>query len=141
MAGPWELGTIQSEGKKKLARVAEQIRAGIHVCDLDEEFDSIRIQHNRNLCVFEGEIRQKKIPKFRQVQTLVLWGETGVGKTRWTYDHFELEDIYKLTEPDGKLWFDGYNGQGVLLIDDFSGWIKYKCVFCVLNLYFFNKTK
>lgn len=136
--GPWELGEVPEEKKKKLAECAKLIREGTKVQQLKEEFDTVRILHTKNLMLFQGQIRAAKVPRWRDVRTLVLWGETGLGKTRFAYENYALEEIYKLTEPEGKLWWDGYDGQPVLLIDDFSGWIKYRYAI-LLNLYFIAK--
>lgn len=46
-----------------------------------------------------------------------LWGETGSGKTRHVYDKFpNITDVYA-KKPDR--WWDGYNGQPCILLDDF----------------------
>lgn len=46
----------------------------------------------------------------------VFWGKTGTGKTRKVYE--ENVDIYTHA---GDRWFDGYEGQEVVLFDDFDG--------------------
>jgi hypothetical protein len=58
----------------------------------------------------------------------VYWfhGRTGVGKSRWVHefaDRLELTRGYKTWIAfDSKLkWFDGYNGQEIVLFDDFRG--------------------
>jgi len=48
----------------------------------------------------------------------ILWGPTGTGKTRSVYDFHDHDSVYK---HDGGDWFDGYQGQEVVLFDDFSG--------------------
>lgn len=45
----------------------------------------------------------------------IFWGPPGTGKTRCVYDSFT--DVY--AKMPGK-WWDGYNGQEVVLIDDFD---------------------
>lgn len=72
--------------------------------------------------------------KYREVSVLVRWGLTGTGKTSSVYDDYGFENVYKL-DPAGTLWFDGYEGQSVLLIDDFTGWIKYTTLLTLLDRY------
>jgi hypothetical protein len=49
----------------------------------------------------------------------VYWGRTGAGKTRAVFDNVPSpEDIY--VHPGGQ-WFDGYDGQPIVLFDDFGG--------------------
>ena len=48
----------------------------------------------------------------------------------------ENPSVYKLNQPsNNSLWFDGYNGEKVLLIDDFSGWVKYRELLTLLDGY------
>lgn len=50
---------------------------------------------------------------------VVYWGRTGAGKTRAVYDNLaDPEDIYVHS---GGQWFDGYEGQPIVLFDDFGG--------------------
>jgi len=54
----------------------------------------------------------------------VLWGAPGIGKSQRA--KFEAGDsAYWLPQPDGgTVWWDGYDGQEVVVIDEFYGWIK-----------------
>ena len=59
------------------------------------------------------------------VKVITLYGATGTGKT---YSAVNLiaqgRDYFILTAPSARnsnLWFDGYQGQHILIIDDFSG--------------------
>lgn len=52
---------------------------------------------------------------FRNIEVTWLWGATGVGKTRQV---MEMESVYKLDPP--YQWFDGYEGEDILLLDDFD---------------------
>lgn len=71
-------------------------------------------------------------------EVFVFYGPTRTGKTSKV---FELEDdanIYKLCPGDGSansLWFDDYQGESVLLLDDFYGYIKYSFLLTLLDRY------
>lgn len=73
---------------------------------------------------------------FEPVETHVLWGDTGSGKTRAAYE-FD-PDLWMVPHSDGQLWFDGYVGQSTILIDDFYGWIKYGFLLRLLDGYKFD---
>lgn len=50
---------------------------------------------------------------------VVYYGRTGAGKTRCVYDNLRSpNDIY--VHPGGP-WFDGYEGQEIVLFDDYAG--------------------
>lgn len=54
-------------------------------------------------------------PKWRDVKVHVLWGEPGTGKTRQV---MEMDDVYKIDSP--YKWWDGYEGETIILIDDYE---------------------
>lgn len=67
-------------------------------------------------------------------EVIVFYGPPGVGKTRLVHHQVArsfgslTENLYtvELTNP---VWFDGYEGQAVMLFDDFSsGWLKDTCI-------------
>lgn len=55
--------------------------------------------------------------KWRDVKVVYISGETGTGKTRFIMDKYGYENVYKVTNYDHP--FDGYNGESVLLLDEF----------------------
>nr|QXP07586.1 MAG: replication associated protein [Arizlama virus] len=72
-------------------------------------------------------------PKWRDVDVEVYWGPTGTGKTRKA---MEGESVFKLnTNSNGTLWFDGYDGESTLVLDDFYGWIKWGELLTILDGY------
>jgi len=74
--------------------------------------------------------RQKKTARaFRNVQVTAIVGPTGAGKTKKATSGV---DWYILPTGD-KLWFDGYEGEGTLIIDDFYGGIKYSHLLRILD--------
>lgn len=52
-----------------------------------------------------------------EMDVRIYWGATGTGKTRSVYEEFGVENVYVKTV--GK-WWDGYDGEHVVLIDDFD---------------------
>lgn len=63
--------------------------------------------------------RDLKLPKTcRDVSVYVLYGDPGTGKTRFVYE--EYPDVCILSDPTLQ-WFDGYNGEETVLIDDYRG--------------------
>jgi len=53
-------------------------------------------------------------------QVYLLYGPPGCGKTRLVNDKYPIGGPCFKKAPDTK-WFDGYDGQEVLLLDDFAG--------------------
>jgi len=70
---------------------------------------------------------------FRKVETIILWGDGGTGKTRWAMETYP--DAFRVTQPDSQVWWDGYAGEKVILLDDFYGWIKWGQFLVLLDGY------
>ncbi len=54
---------------------------------------------------------------FRSVYLHV--GETGLGKTKWVYEN--EPEFWKMPIQNNTTWFDNYQGDSCVLLDDFSG--------------------
>lgn len=140
-AGPFvEIGERPEvgQGKKKiLDESCKLVRAGVAVRDMPEEFDAVRVRNGRGLRELQADLRRKEMTKFRHLDVKVLWGPTGVGKTRYAYEHFGMDQVYVLNQPaqGTNVWFDGYDKQRCLLIDDFEGWIPYRYLLKLLDGY------
>ena len=55
---------------------------------------------------------------FRQLTVSYIFGETGVGKTRYVMESFGYDKVFRVT--DYKHPFDNYSGQEILCFDEFS---------------------
>ncbi len=68
-------------------------------------------------CRFHRAIaeKQEKGVKWRAVHVTWVCGDPGVGKTRMV---MEMDNVYKWDSPYN--WFDGYDGEDILLIDDYE---------------------
>lgn len=58
------------------------------------------------------------------------WGKAGVGKTR-----FVEEKHPSIYQKDNTLWWDGYNQQEAIIIDDFDNSIPYRTLLRILDRY------
>lgn len=59
----------------------------------------------------------------------VYWGPTGTGKTRRALE--EHPDAYFLRSK----WWDGYDGEEHVIIDEFEGWLPFSFLLAVLDRY------
>nr|QXP07718.1 MAG: replication associated protein [Arizlama virus] len=86
--------------------------------------------------IAEEELRQKH----RKMLVTVIYGTGGLGKSRWAREEAKknIEDgrIYTLMNPQGHtVWWDGYDGQQALLMDDFNGYLLPHHLFRILDIY------
>lgn len=49
-----------------------------------------------------------------------MYGPTSAGKSSWVREHFpDVYDVPLPTTTNGQAWFDGYNGERAIVLDDF----------------------
>ncbi len=56
--------------------------------------------------------------KWRDLETIYIWGMTGIGKTRFVMDGYGYANVYQVN--NYKHPFDGYAGENVILFDEFN---------------------
>lgn len=71
-------------------------------------------------------------PRTEGANVIWRWGLAGTGKTRWAFDNFDINDIYV---KDATRWWDGYENQKVILIDDFDNEWPYRDFLRLLDRY------
>ncbi len=117
--GPWEHGAKASPGERtdiKALREACENGASKRKLLLDHTNSVAKYPRFINLC---EEVYFK--PMWRAVEVILCIGETRLGKTRWVYDNFNMESFWVLPAVTSGVWFDGYDAQTDVLLDDFSG--------------------
>lgn len=69
-------------------------------------------------------------------EIILLCGYTRTGKTRWAYDNYP--DLYEVPIGDD-LWFDGYQQEDTVLLDEFRGQYKLTSALKVLDNYYVRR--
>ena len=73
-------------------------------------------------------------PKWENKREIILiHAEPGAGKTSWVEENFK--DVYKQPVQKNMEWFDGYNGQETMVIDEFEGQMQLTNLLRVLDIY------
>jgi hypothetical protein len=107
--------TVTQQGRRSdLEAIKRKLDDGMSMADIADQHFGDFIRYGKGL---QRYVNLKK-PRYREVVVYCLWGHSGVGKTRSVYEREENLFIC----PDSKLqWFDGYQGEPAVLIDDFRG--------------------
>jgi len=122
-----EFGELPRQGERTDWCVAvEEIKGGTPIEDVVENQPQL-LPCIRALTTFKSMMLK---PKHRPVQVIVLWGESGSGKSRYAYDNYP--NLF--SKPPGK-WWDGYTGQTSVLLDDYYGYLPYSELLNVLDRY------
>lgn len=118
-AGPWEVGSYRkrTRGKRNdLIAFRDAIRQGKRRKVLVEEFPKMMSRYPRFVATVRGTMAQELR---LDLVVRLNYGRTGTGKSRYAYEAFE--ELYSLPVTASSLWFDNYDGEEVVLIDDFAG--------------------
>nr|WAE42533.1 MAG: replication associated protein [Cressdnaviricota sp.] len=80
------------------------------------------------------KLKETEVPAWRDVKVEVHWGDSGTGKTRQAMERFPNLYRFRVSE-GGPEWWDGYEGQDVILIDDFANDIRLTSLLQTLDGY------
>lgn len=130
-------GEPKKQGKRSdIARAYEMVRLGKRERDIAEEVPVVHAKYHRGIERYRSLVDYDQTKEFRVVQVSVFWGAPGTGKTRRAVDESNDEGYFILGKGSGdRVWWDGYQGEKNLIIDDFYGWIKYSDMLNVLDGY------
>lgn len=107
-----ERGVMSKQGKRSdLDDVAQEIITGVAMREIAEAHPKTFIQYHKGLKALAYELSEDRSEPPRVVW---LWGATGSGKTR------QACDCPSFYIKDNTQWWDGYNRQSRIVIDDFD---------------------
>lgn len=138
-----EFGELPEQGKRTdLLAFKDNILNGDNVEQLLECFSLEMAQYDRfyNTCknVRLKQIANNLYKNKEELEVIVLIGPPGCGKTRHIYDNHDINDIYKLEIGDGSngsVFWNGYEGESIILIDDFHSNLKLDYMLRLLDIY------
>lgn len=110
--GDWRLGGAGT--RTDLLAVADRVQQGAKESDIASEYPVQFIKYTRGINTL---INLTTTPRTQPPEIILCYGLTGTGKTKYCYDKYPL--LYR--KPCDTRWFDRYQGQDVLLLDDFGG--------------------
>lgn len=132
--GPYEYGTwaVSRGGRPNVfSDIADRAKDGSKLRDIMEEFPEQYIRYRRGIEAMVNMHSRKRACRWRDVEVLVYYGAAGSGKTRKAID--DAGDDFYILDQSERVWFDGYSGEGTLIIDDFYGWIKHGMLLRILD--------
>ncbi len=117
---PYEYGEPRIQGKRvDLEGFREAVAEGANLRDLLDDHLGIIARYPR---FYQTLTAMHRPVRTEQLEVTLLIGETGLGKTRYVEEKYgEDPDFWRLPLNNGTMWFDGFDGQSKVLLDDFSG--------------------
>nr|QNA42600.1 replicase protein [Circovirus sp.] len=115
-----EVGSPQHQGKRNdLEKAVDCLEKGGNLNEVARACPGVFIRYGRGL---RDYMNVRGLVKSRDFKThvIVLIGEPGSGKSKFANEY----EGSKYWKPRGQ-WWDGYNGEDVVILDDFYGWVPY----------------
>lgn len=130
IGGPWEAGTLPSQGSRTdLLECKSIIDGGGTVADVFESQFSAAVRYHRGFYIYH-DIKNKNVVRTWQTACYCYYGAAGCGKT----EAAKIESAawgggtFWLTlegGTGGKVWWDGYEGEENIVLDEFACQMKY----------------
>jgi len=122
--GPWTMGSLPAQGTRSdLLECKTIVDNGGGMAELFEQSFSNAVRYGRGLREYVTLKNKDKVRKWQTV-SYVYTGDAGCGKTQAAMIEAEAwgGGTYWLTveRTGGKLWWDGYEGQANIIIDEFN---------------------
>lgn len=122
-AGPHEHGEFRHSkdaSESSYAACRDLLASGAKMSAVLDQMPGMFMRHHSSLQKARFLYMQSDAKKWRDVKVIVYCGSTGLGKSRRA--HYEYPNAYSLNfgRSDDN-WFDGYDGEEALIIDDFAG--------------------
>lgn len=124
-----ELGTFRSRQghRTDLDQVADAISDGKTELEIFEDCPSQYLKFSTGIRRARALKMQSRVNRYiPNLKVHVLYGDSRSGKNRHVFDAHGPENVYVPTwsESANKFWFDGYDGQKVLMINEFYGQVR-----------------
>lgn len=121
--GPWVLGVAPQQGKRTdLEKVKDDLDAGVSMKEISEKHWGPWLKYH---AAFEKYTTLRVDHRTAKPIVTVHYGPPGVGKTTSVVEAIERDGLsYYIKDPTSK-WWDGYENQDVVILEEFVGGIPY----------------
>jgi len=141
--GPWEHGNKHGEERARtdLKFIYDCVKVRKTNTEIMEASDGMGAKFEKQIKFLRFVTCEQESDRQAQgVRNIVLYGPTGVGKTFSAINTMcGGKDYYIVEAPshkDSKLWFDGYEGEKTLILDDFQGdFCSFRFLLRMLDVY------
>jgi len=116
LEGPYEYGQRPAQGSRSdLTEAIDSVSSGMLMSDVARQYPSTYVRYHRGLQAYRTVTSE---PRSEATTAVSIVGPTGIGKTSQVFN--EYPDAYWKTQDE---WWDGYDGQDVVVLDEFYGWL------------------
>jgi len=140
--GPWELGEepeFAGQGKRNdLLSLKRAIDSGLTEAAIAAADDTFPVWAKHHKVINRYKMLKATHQRDWQTKVVVLWGPSGSGKSSRAREEAG-PGAFWLSRPGGQTcWWDGYEGQEHVVIDEFYGWISRDLLQRIIDRYPLN---
>jgi len=129
-----EFGTRPSQGKRNdLESVKTLIDEGASMLDVANSNFGAFVRYNRGFALYKSLVDQT--PRDFKTEVIVFWGPPGSGKTYHCNELAEGKAFWCMKQNNPTVWWDGYDGQQDVIIEDFKGWMPHTMFLGITDQY------
>lgn len=121
--------TCQGE-RSDLEAIQKKLDDGAPLLDIAKDHFKVWCNNHNAFAKYKEMTLKENTKAFRKLEVEVIQGETGSGKTRKAMEEAE----YKI-EGDSLQWWDGYNGEKTIVIDEYSNQLPITKLLNILDGY------
>lgn len=123
-----EIGKIPKQGKRTdMEVIRDMIQQRCSLSEIADTFPASYIRYYKGIqAMYDLTYTARSSPP----QVIYIWGDTGVGKTRYAFDTYN--SVYM---KDHTQWWNGYTQQSCIVIDDFDGNWPFRDLLRLLDRY------
>jgi len=118
--GPYEIGEYERhQGKSKaLVEIEKMVKNGKPDSEIAEKYFQEYVRHHRGIAAARLALTTSQTA-YTPKRVFLFWGPPGKGKTYFVTKTLNLTCLY-VKDPTNK-WWDGYEGQENVMVDEFPG--------------------
>lgn len=121
--------------RNDLVQIVEDIKNGADKYELIDNYPTQYVRYSNSFQKIKQELLERQgAETFRKLEVIYIYGSTGVGKTRYVMEKYGYQNVFRVTEYASGT-FDGYNGQDVILFDEFRSSIPISKMLVYLDGY------
>ncbi len=130
----WGELPIERQGERTdLALLYQLIKDGLSNYEIMEQNPDYMLSLEKIERARQAVREQQYRETFRKLEVTYIWGPTGTGKTRSVMERYSYSGVYRVT--DYAHPFDAYQGEDVLLLDEYSSNFKIRDLLNYLDGY------
>lgn len=124
------------QGKRSdLAMMMEDIKNGATEDMIMDAYPANYLRYRNHIISIINRARAARFPIRRAAPRKVIffYGPSGSGKTKRVFDEIGDKPFYRLANQDNTMWWPGYEGQDIVVLDDFKGGMKLNTLLGILD--------